>query len=181
MKPLHLGLAGAAALALLIVPWLRFPRLMAVPAEFGPGEPVYGVLVRLAREVDRVCRDGDVAGVESYITPEFHSELAHRLAGTGKTVTAQSLGDTKALIGELRDADFRIGRARADRAVLVFRQRGYGLRARDFLFGVVFWWDGYRFLVHRTSSRVLDPLGDSEPRGAAELAADLLESRHRQR
>ena len=181
MKPIHLGLAGAAAVVLLIVPWLRFPRSMAVPAEFGPNDPVYGVLVGLAREVDRVCGEGDVAGVESRITPEFHSELVHRLAGTGKAVTAKSLGDTKALIGALQDGDFRIGRARADRAVLVFRHRGYGLKARDFLYGVVFWWDGYRFLVHHASSRVVLARGGSEPRGARQMAAELLESRHRQR
>ena len=180
MKLVHIVIAGGVAVGLVILPWLPWPQSMQLPSVLTMDHPVCGALVAVALDVDRVCKSGDVAGIERRTTGAFRAELARRLEGTGKEITAETLWETRALIGELREEDLRLARASVDRAVLVFRQRGYGVPAREFLLGVVFAWDGYRFLVHGTSSRML-ALGDSEADGAHELAAELLESRRPRR
>ncbi|MHC4078866.1 MAG: hypothetical protein ACYST0_10560 [Planctomycetota bacterium] len=173
-----IAVVAVAAVALVVLPWLPWPQAMELPAEFTSADPAFGVLTRLALEVDHVCGNGDVAGVESRITPAFRAELALRLAGTGKSINSRTLRDTRVLIGELRGQDLRAAHASADHAVLIFRQRDYGPRARDFLLGVVFAWDGYRFLVHGTRFRALASLDGSEAQGVRQMAAELLESRH---
>ena len=180
MKPsriVTLAVVAVAAVVLVVLPWLPWPQAMELPAEFTSADPAFGVLTRLALEVDHVCSNGDVAGVERRITKAFRAELAQRLAGTGKRITSRTLRDTRVLIGELRRQDLQVARASADHAVLIFRQRDYGPRARDFLLGVVFAWDGYRFLVHGTSSRALAALGGSEAQSVRQMAGELLESR----
>jgi len=175
MKSAHIMIAGGVAASLVILPWLSWPQSMKLPSEFAMDHPAYGVLVAAALDVDRLCRKGDMAGIERCTTGAFRAEMARRLQGIGKEISARTLRETKALIGDLRGEDLRLARAGGDRAVLVFRQRGYGEWARDFLLGVVFAWDGYRFLVDRISSRILVP-GGSEADGAHQLVAELLES-----
>jgi hypothetical protein len=179
MKPGRVWIAGVVAAGLVILPWLPWPRPMEVPSGFALDHPAFGVLVGLARDLDRVCERGDVRGIEKRTTGAFRAELARQLEGIGKALDADALRETRALIGELRAEDLQAGRATADRAVLVFRQRSYGLPAREFLLGVVFAWDGYRFLVHGVGSRMIGR-GDSGAQGVQELAADLLESRRPQ-
>lgn len=175
MKLAHIITAGSVATGLMILPWVSWPHSMTLPSEFTMDHPAYGVLVAVALDVDRVCRKGDVAGIERCTTGAFRAEMARRLQGTGKEISAKTLRETRALVGDLRQEDLRLARAGGDRAVLVFRQRGFGAWARDFHLGVVFAWDGYRFLLHRIASRLLMP-GDSEADGARQLVAELLES-----
>ena len=182
MKSKYVVTIVIVGLVLLILPWVQFPGAMTAPSEFGTGHSTYIALGRLAGEVDKACKNGDVSGVEGRITEDFRAELVRRLAGTGKDITPLTLRDTQVLIGELRGQDFRLGRADADRAVLIFRQRSYaGSQAerggRGFLYGVLFAWDGHRFLVDRTRSSTLAALGESEVQGAERLARELLESR----
>ena len=94
MKLAHIITAGSVATVLLILPWVSWPQSMKLPSKFTMDHPAYGVLVAVALDVDRICRNGDVAGIERCTTGVFRAEMARRLRGIGKEITARTLRET---------------------------------------------------------------------------------------
>lgn len=169
------ALLGCGAV-LAVLPWLALPEPMRAPARIEPGSSAFVELTALCREVDRACRDGDVARLRRLITPEMWRSSTRLLRAARRRADGRSLAQQRALVGDLDALQPVCGAAANERAVLVFlraRPVAAGGAVRRSLLALGFVWDGYRFLLDAKTSVRTGATG-SVRKAAEHLALRLL-------
>lgn len=170
------ALSGCGAV-LAVLPWLALPEPMRAPSRIEPGSATFVELTGLCKEIDRACREGDVAGLRRRVTHEMWLESVRLLRAAGRRADGRSLAQQRFLVGDLSALPPVRGAAANERAVLVFlRTRPAtpgGAAMRRSLLALGFAWDGYRFLLDRKTSVRVGTTGPVDA-AAEHLALRLL-------